>query len=311
MSSRNRWYSGILLIGSMVCAQSRPQPPSNPRLAEQIEQLLQKELSEEKADPTMSSKVRQIFVEHGVPTIAQVGQPAAEDYVVLAAHDQPVSFLQQILPSVKKSAEAGKILATSYVYLRALLRQRQIEESLNQTPTNPKLRDQIEELFKTDQAVRQNKDFDAKKMQEIDRRDAVQVRAIFAKYGVPTYRMVGPEAAKDFVVLVEHQPLEFMREVLPQLKQNVAAGQADPANYATMFDRVQTDEHKPQRYGMNFICTPDGRLAPSAIEDVAHLDQRRAEMGLLPMRLYSRLVTENSPQGFCEKVATGEKHEKN
>lgn len=61
---------------------------------------------------------------------------------------------------------------------------------------------------------------------------------------------------------------------------------------------------------MNFVCTPEGRLAPSPVEDAPHLDQRRAEMGLLPMRLYSKLVMENSPQDFCEKIAGGEKHSK-
>lgn len=241
--SRARWSIGVLVVAYVICARSSAQRPSNPRLVEQIEQLLQKELSEEKADPTTSSKVRQIFADHGVPTIALVGKQAAEDYIVLAGHDQPVTFLQQILPSLKKSAEAGEIPNTSYVYLRAVLRQRQIEESVNQTPTNPKLRDQIEGLFRADQEVRQSKGFDAQKMQEIDRRDGVQLRAIFAKYGVPTYTMVGPQAAKDFVVLIDHQPLEFMREVLPKLKQNVAVGQADPANYASMFDRVQADEN--------------------------------------------------------------------
>jgi hypothetical protein len=102
-----------------------------------------------------------------------------------------------------------------------------------------------------------------------------------------------------------------MKQVLPKLKANVDIGQADRSIYASLFDRVQTDEKKPQLYGMNFVCTPQGKLEPSPIEDIAHLDQRRAEMGLVPMRLYTKLVVENSPQGFCQKIAaSGERRER-
>jgi hypothetical protein len=77
-----------------------------------------------------------------------------------------------------------------------------------------------------------------------------------------------------------------------------------------MFDRVQTYRQGHQRYGQNFVCTAEAKLVPAPIEDAAHVDQRRAELGLLPMRLYSKLVLEHSPEGFCEKLATGGKHAK-
>lgn len=293
----------MLLASAVRATSASMEIQLNPNLASQVEQLLHKELSEEEPDPATLSTVRQIFARYGVPTDALVGQQAAQDYVVLAAHDQPVAFLQQLLPALKSAADSGTVSMNNYVYLRARLRQRQVEESSNQKSTHPELRDEIERLFRTDQNVRQKNGFNAKKMEEVDHRDAVQEQAIYTKYGVPTYAMVGPQAAKDFIVLIEHQPIEFMKQVLPKLKANVDIGQADPSNYASMFDRVQTDENKPQRYGENFVCTPEGKLVPSPIEDLAHLDQRRAEMGLLPMRLYAKLVVDNSPQGFCQKIA--------
>ncbi|MBV8810396.1 MAG: hypothetical protein JO033_17135 [Acidobacteriaceae bacterium] len=301
-----RLYIGIVLI-VCVAAQSIA---SDVTLAAQIEQLLNKELSEEVPDPATLSEVRQIFREHGIPTVALVGQEAAEDYIVLTGYHQPVTFLQQILPALKAAVDNREMPVNDYLYLSAQVRERQVEESSNAKPANPELRDEIEELFQTDQSARQKIDFDPKKMEEVDVHDAVQEHAIFANYGVPTYSMVGPRAAKDFIVLIEHQPVEFMEQVLPKLKQNVDMGQADPADYASMFDRVQTDQKKPQRYGMNFVCTPEGKLAPSPIEDVAHLDRRRAEVGLLPMRLYAKLVIQNSPQGFCEKIAASGKQTK-
>jgi Family of unknown function (DUF6624) len=128
------------------------------------------------------------------------------------------------------------------------------------------------------------------------------VRAIFKASGVPTRSSVGPEAARQFVVMVQHQPPDLRRAVLPKLREHVDRGEADPADYAMMFDRAQVDDGKPQRYGANFTCQADGTLGPSPIEDAEHLDVRRAEIGLLPMRLYTRLLRQWMPPDFCKKV---------
>jgi hypothetical protein len=80
----------------------------------------------------------------------------------------------------------------------------------------------------------------------MDRRTAASLSAIFDRYGVPTYDMVGVRAAKGFVVMVQHHPAEFRREVLPKLKANVDRGQADPVAYAMVYDRAQRDQGKNQ-----------------------------------------------------------------
>jgi len=92
--------------------------------------------------------------------------------------------------------------------------------------------------------------------------------------------------------------------VLPKLRENVDRGEADPGDFAMMFDRAQVDDGKMQRYGANFACQPDGTLGPSPIDDAEHVDVRRAELGLLPMRLYARLLRQSMPPDFCKKVAT-------
>jgi hypothetical protein len=54
--------------------------------------------------------------------------------------------------------------------------------------------------------------------------------------------------------MIQHQSPEFRRKVLPKLKANVDAGQADPGSYAMVFDRSQTDTGKKQMYGENLTC---------------------------------------------------------
>ena len=66
---------------------------------------------------------------------------------------------------------------------------------------------------------------------------------------MPTRSTVGPEAARQFVTMVQHQPPELRRAVLPKLRENVDRGEADPGDYAMMFDRAQVDDGTLQRYG--------------------------------------------------------------
>ena len=113
---------------------------------------------------------------------------------------------------------------------------------------------------------------------------------------------MGTEAARDFVVLVQHQPPDLMRQVLPKLEAQLRDGNADPADFAMMFDRMQMYDRKPQRYGSNFECAPDKRHVPTPIEQPATLDERRAAIGRMPMRLYTRLLLAMYPKDFCTKA---------
>jgi hypothetical protein len=91
-------------------------------------------------------------------------------------------------------------------------------------------------------------------MKEVDERTAHPLKAMFDRYGMPTYDMVGVQAAKGFVVMVQHQPAEFRQAVVPKLEANVDAGQADPAYYAMVDDRTQRDQDKNQLNGEQLEC---------------------------------------------------------
>jgi Family of unknown function (DUF6624) len=187
-------------------------------------------------------------------------------------------------------------------FLRARVKQKAFESTLHPPYPNAALGTRLTALFTDDQAVRKADHFDAAKMRETDARTGQEIRAIVKASGVPARSAVGPEAARQFVVMVQHQPPDLRRAVLPVLREHVDRGEADPADYAMMFDRAQVDDGKPQRYGANFTCQTDGTLGPSPIEDADHVDARRAEIGLLPMRLYARLLRQSMPKEFCKAV---------
>ena len=54
-------------------------------------------------------------------------------------------------------------------------------------------------------------------------------------------------------------------------------------------------------YGENLVCNAGEKLHEAPIEDEPHVNQRRAELGLIRMELYARLVEETMPQ-ICKPI---------
>ncbi|MGA0587410.1 DUF6624 domain-containing protein [Dyella sp. KRB-257] len=60
------------------------------------------------------------------------------------------------------------------------------------------------------------------------------------------------------------------------------------SDFALLTDRVLRAQKKPQRYGTQFVADPahPGKVVMAPVEDPAHLDERRAEAGLMPISDY-------------------------
>jgi len=307
-----RWLGSLLTVAFLSCALSvlgqANQRPTNHKLATEIDKLFAADINDETPSHALHARVRQIFAESGIPSDETVGKEAAEEYVILLS-GEPRDFIEKVLPQLKKAADAGKVSENSYIYLRAQLRQKKIREKFSGPPANPALKKTIERLIKTDQAARPagKQNWDLKKMEAADRADGIEAHAIFAKYGLPTFAMVGPQAARDFDTVIQHQPLAFQKQVLPQMKADAEAGQVSSESYAMLLDRVESYSHRPQTYGENFVCSPDGKGRPSPIADAADVARRRAELGLMPLNLYAKVLGELYMNNLCAQVAAENK----
>jgi preprotein translocase subunit SecD len=268
-------------------------------LRARIQQLLHLTLTtdDDKQEEAAEAEAKEIFTKRGLPTVAAVGDEAAYEFVLLTCSPGPAEFQNQVLRKALEAARKHEVPADAVSYCAAHVRQETVKAlAKKQAPSNPALRDRIERLYKVDQAVREKQGFDMKKMEGTDREHAAALEEIFGKYGVPTYRMVGPQAAGGFITMIQHQSPEFRRKVLPVLKANVDAGQADPGSYAMVLDRSQTDAGKKQTYGENLTCDKEHpKLHTGPIEDEDHVDQRRAAIGLMRLKLYAQLVVAMSP----------------
>lgn len=298
----------LLFATSLVIQSSIPTPDASAAaLGPRIERLFHTIVTTDdpKEEAAARTEVKQIYAARGLPAINEVGDEASYEFVALLASEElPIALRTEILSKVDDAWARHAIPPDAAAYYEARLRIEKAKKlAAAHPPTNPGLRDEIEQLSKVDQAVRQQSGFDAEKMAETDKRDAAPLQAILDKYGVPTYDMVGEQAAGDFVVMIQHQPPQFRQQVLPKLKANVDAGQADPGSYAKVYDRSQRDVGKKQLYGEQLECNAGEKMHEAPVEDEAGLNQRRAELGLIRAELYERIAAEMMPQ-FCPPANT-------
>jgi hypothetical protein len=116
-----------------------------------------------------------------------------------------------------------------------------------------------------------------------DRANTARMREIVAKHGWPTYDLVGEGPSNNAWLIVQHadrNPL-FQAKCLPLLKIAVENGQANPSNYAYLYDRVQVSKGEKQRYATQ-SSSNNGLYEGSfyALEDESNVQKRREEMGI-------------------------------
>ncbi len=108
-------------------------------------------------------------------------------------------------------------------------------------------------------------------------------------FDIPTY---GEEADGTAWLIVQHadRSPEFQREVLALL-QGLPKEKTSQRHVAYLWDRVARAQGKPQRYGTQGSCEPDGSWKPFEVEDPAHLDERRVALGMTPIDEHIREFT--------------------
>jgi hypothetical protein len=207
-----------LVFAALLAVQSSPGDPS---LAVRIPPLLHTVLAANDAtlERAAEAEARQIFLTRGLPTIADVGEEAAYEFVFLTCTIGPEDLSLKLLSKAKQAASRKELASDAVVYCEARIRQEMAKARAGRgRSSHPALRDEIRRLFAVDQAARQKQGFDRAAMAQADREHEAPLRAIFDKYGVPTYATVGAEAASSFVAMVQHQSAEFRKTVLPKLK---------------------------------------------------------------------------------------------
>lgn len=119
----------------------------------------------------------------------------------------------------------------------------------------------------------------AQEMGQVDAADRARVKQILGQYGWPGFDLVGTDGEEDAFFIVQHSDGDkaFQKHCLPLIVAAVKRGQALPSDAAYLTDRICFGEHKPQIYGTQWNVP---------IVDAAHVDARRASVGLAPLAVY-------------------------
>ncbi|MGN9840646.1 DUF6624 domain-containing protein [Nonomuraea sp. H19] len=155
-------------------------------------------------------------------------------------------------------------------------------------PANPKLRAELLQMLKVDQEVRTPEATD-EDWDRVEKANTGRMRQILDTHGWPGYAMVGKDGAHAAWALIQHadRDLALQRRGLEMMRQAVEKDDADASDLAYLVDRVRVAERKPQVYGTQWETGPQGEWRPRTyIENEAEVDERRAEVGLKPLKEY-------------------------
>jgi len=156
--------------------------------------------------------------------------------------------------------------------------------------SQPELAKEIIAMEEVDQKVRfdwiQNKDeAHVKAMQEIDDKNEQRVKQILEGHGWPSAELVGPRAENALWTLVQHESPAMIKQCLPGMKAAADKGELAWSTVALSVDRDLLNDKKKQLYGSQ-VNIENGKVDLLPVEDEAHLDERRAKVGLEPIAEY-------------------------
>ncbi len=160
-------------------------------------------------------------------------------------------------------------------------------------PTRPDLKGELKTMVGHDQEARSALIADPTNTSKqsalvrIDAENLTRLKVIVADFGFPTRAMVGQEGVRDAWLLTQHADADpsFQKQILAVLKvRPLSEVRAD--DLAMLEDRVLVHEGKPQHYGSQFTLK-NGLWQPQPIDDLVHVDERRARANLMPLADYT------------------------
>lgn len=126
------------------------------------------------------------------------------------------------------------------------------------------------------------------KMKEsINEQNQKELEGLVSKKGWPKISQVGKHAAGAAFLVIQHSDLEKQKKYLPIIKKLCEEKEADWGSYALMYDRIQVDQNKPQRYGSQVIFNnKTNKYELGTLEDESKVEEWRKAIGMQPLADY-------------------------
>src|SRR5580658_6430644 len=124
------------------------------------------------------------------------------------------------------------------------------------------------------------------RMEAVHVRNAARLRELIVIHGWPAEDIAGEDGAKAAWFIVQHavgEP-EFQRAVLHLLQASPGEGRVPAWQTAYLEDRIAMQEGRPQRFGTQWMDSPeDGLARPWRLAEPERVNELRASVGLGPL----------------------------
>jgi hypothetical protein len=126
--------------------------------------------------------------------------------------------------------------------------------------------------------------------------DKIWAEGILKQYGFLGVDKVGKEGSDHFWLLVQHcdKYPEFQKAVLKKMDIEVKKANANPNNYAYLYDRVKANAGEKQLFGTQLtyeVATTGRAIIKNGLSDSANVDSLRKAYDLPPLKDYLNQMT--------------------
>lgn len=165
-------------------------------------------------------------------------------------------------------------------------------------------KEKIKSMYKEDQKIQQellenisdSRKADSLSNEEsnIFKKNKIVLDEMLKEKEFPGIKEVGKDNSQRFWLLVQHCDFDvkFQSNYLKMMKKELRKGNVDSTNYAYLVDRVLKNKGKKQLYGTQMNWDSSGNYFPYPIKDSTHVDNRRKEVGLEPLKEYIQSMYE-------------------
>src|SRR5690554_3463357 len=124
-----------------------------------------------------------------------------------------------------------------------------------------------------------------------------KIETIFNKHGFLGFDKVGQDGSNDFWLLVQHcdEFPKLQKDILRSMKKEVKRNNANPRNYAYLYDRVKINAGEKQLFGtqVDYEINSTARAIPkNGLVDSINVDKLRREYNLESLKDYLNQMTE-------------------
>jgi len=133
------------------------------------------------------------------------------------------------------------------------------------------------------------------RINSVDSKNLPEIKSLINTYGWIKTSEFGDTASHNASLLIQHadSDTQFQEYCLGLMENSLRTNDADPSDFAYLWDRVKSKKNEPQRFGTQGICKGKNQWEPTPIENPGKIEERRKALGMVTFTEYLKQVSES------------------